>query len=142
MVGKPSLTLVRRIKAPPAKVYAALTKPEDLVFWWGPDAGPVLSAEADVRVGGRFRVSFRMLNGQEHTTYGEYREVVLNERLVFTWQGVSTPERESIVTITLRPISEGTELTLNHEQFPDEAERDSHRDGWNGTLDKLETYVR
>ena len=38
----PSLTLVRRIKASPAKVFAALTQPEQMVQWWGPDAGPTL----------------------------------------------------------------------------------------------------
>ena len=55
---KPSLTLVRRLKAPPAKVYAAWTDPALMARWWGPDAGPVLSAEADVRPGGRFSVVF------------------------------------------------------------------------------------
>ena len=47
---RPSLTIVRRIKASPAKVYAAWTKPELMARWWGPDAGPVLSAQADPRV--------------------------------------------------------------------------------------------
>ena len=45
----PSVTLVRRIKAPPARIYAALTEPKLMVQWWSPDAGPTLSAEADVR---------------------------------------------------------------------------------------------
>ena len=49
----PSVTIVRRIKAPPAKVYAAITQPKLMMQWWGPDAGPTLSAEADVRPGGR-----------------------------------------------------------------------------------------
>jgi uncharacterized protein YndB with AHSA1/START domain len=70
----PSVTIVRRIKAPPAKVYAALTDPEQMVLWWGPDAGPTLSAEADVRPGGRLSVVFRLLNGDEHNPTGVYRE--------------------------------------------------------------------
>ena len=36
----PSVTIVRRIKAAPAKVWAAITKPELMMQWWGPDAGP------------------------------------------------------------------------------------------------------
>jgi hypothetical protein len=36
-----------------------------IACWWGPDDGPVLLAETDVRVGGRFRVRFRMLDGSE-----------------------------------------------------------------------------
>jgi uncharacterized protein YndB with AHSA1/START domain len=135
---RPSLTLVRRIKAPPAKVYAAWTQPEQIARWWGPDAGPVLSAETDVRPGGRFRVVFRTRDGEEHDSRGVYREVEPQRRLVFTWQWASMPERESLVTVELREIPEGTELTLTHAQFDDEATRDSHRSGWSGALDKLE----
>ena len=69
------LTLVRRIAARPAIVFEALTTAEGIAHWWGPDAGPVLVAETDVRVGGRFRVRFRMLDGSEHESSGEYLEV-------------------------------------------------------------------
>jgi uncharacterized protein YndB with AHSA1/START domain len=62
----PSVTIVRRIKAAPAKVWAAITQPELMMQWWGPDAGPTLSVVADVRPGGRFSVVFRLLNGDEH----------------------------------------------------------------------------
>jgi len=83
---KPSLTIVRRLKAPPQKVYAAWTRPELMARWWGPDAGPVLSAEADPRVGGRFRVVFQTLDGETHDCRGEYQEVEADRKLVFTWQ--------------------------------------------------------
>ena len=51
-----SMTLVRRIKARPVIVWDALTTPEGIRHWWGPDAGPVVIAESDVRIGGRFGV--------------------------------------------------------------------------------------
>ncbi len=138
---RPSLTLVRRMKAAPAKIYDAWTRPEMMVRWWGPDAGPVLSAESDPRVGGRFRVVFCTLDGERHDCSGEYREVEQNRRLVFTWHWVSTPERESLVTVEIRPLPEGAELTLTHAQFFDEAARDGHRRGWSGSLDKLAAFV-
>ena len=47
-----SLTLVRRIRARPSIVFDALTTPEGITCWWGPDDGPVLLAETDLRVGG------------------------------------------------------------------------------------------
>ena len=46
-----SLTLVRRIKAQPSIVFDALTTPEGIARWWGPDGGPVLVAETDPQVG-------------------------------------------------------------------------------------------
>ena len=135
---KPSLTLKRRLNAAPETVYAAWTDPQRLTRWFGPDSGAVTRAETDVRVGGRFRVVFHTEDGEEHDVGGVYREVVPNERLVFTWAWRSTPERESLVTVALRPDGGGTSLTLTHEQFFDEEARDRHEFGWTGTLDKLE----
>ena len=137
----PSVTIVRRIKAPPARVYAAITTPELMLQWWGPDAGPTLRAEADVRPGGRFSIVFRLLNGDEHNPAGVYREVVPDRKLVFTWEWPGMPERASLVTFLLKPLDGGTELTLTHERLPDEAARVSHERGWSGLLDKLTVFL-
>src|SRR5262245_51492625 len=135
---KPSLTLKRRLNAAPPAVYAAWTDPKKLVHWFGPDRGPVTKAETDVRVGGRFHVVFHSEDGEEHDVSGIYREVVANERLQFTWAWRTMPERESLVTILIKPDGDGSLLTLIHEQFFDEPARDRHAWGWNGSLDKLE----
>jgi uncharacterized protein YndB with AHSA1/START domain len=134
-----SLTLVRRIKARPSIVFDALATPEGIACWWGPDAGPVLLAETDLRVSGRWRVRFRMLDGSEHESGGEYLEVVKPKRLAMSlrWVGGEDPG-ESLLEIDLRPIAEGTELTLTHSRLHDEETRRSHEHGWNGALDKLE----
>jgi uncharacterized protein YndB with AHSA1/START domain len=134
---KPSLTIKRRFNAPPAKVYAAWTQPETIARWFGPEGAENIRAEADVRVGGRYRFAGRMAN-EEHEVGGTYREIVPNERLVFTWAWKSTPERESLVTVTFKPDGAGTMLTLLHEQFFDEPARDRHQQGWTGALNKME----
>ncbi len=141
VASKPSLTLKRRLKAPPAKVFAAWTEPEKIVKWFGPDAGPVHEASTDVRVGGRYAVSFSTEDGEQHHVSGIYREVVPNEKLVFTWAWRTMPERESLVTVLIKPDGTGSLLTLIHEQFFDEPARDRHRQGWSGCLDKLERYL-
>src|SRR5580704_17021385 len=81
-----SLTLVRRIRARPAIVFEAVTTAEGIAQWWGPDAGPVLIAESDPRIGGRYRVRFRLLDGTEHESSGEFLEVVRPERVVMNWR--------------------------------------------------------
>ncbi len=143
VITRPSLTLKRRLNAPPAKVYAAWTDPEKLARWFGPSqvkAGSV-QAEIDVRVGGRYRLSFTMDDGEYHQVGGVYREVVPNQRLVLSWAWHSTPERESQLTISLKPDGAGTLLTLHHEQFFDQAARDGHERGWTDILDQLEKYL-
>jgi len=137
-----SLTIVRRIAARPSIVFDALTTPEGIACWWGPDAGPVLLAETDVRVGGRFRVRFRMLDGSEHESSGEYREVTPPTRLAMTWRwlgGIEDPE-ESLIEVDLRRIADGTELTFTHSRLHDEPSARSHQAGWTGALDKLERH--
>jgi uncharacterized protein YndB with AHSA1/START domain len=97
-------------------------------------------AETDVRVGGRYHVNMRTAS-DDHDVSGVYREVVPNEKLVFTWAWKSTPERESLVTVLLKPDGAGTLLTLTHEQFFDEEARDRHQHGWTASLTKLENYL-
>ena len=138
--AKPSLTLKRRINAAPSKVYAAWTEPEKLAAWFGPSKvreGSLL-AETDLRVGGSYRISFNATDGEYFQVGGVYREIVPNELLVMSWAWHSTPERESQLTISLKPDGAGTLLTLHHEQFFNEAARDGHEKGWTELLGKLE----
>jgi uncharacterized protein YndB with AHSA1/START domain len=139
MATKPSLVLKRRLKAAPEKVYEAWTKPEQMTRWWGVTDNPKPPiAEADLRVGGRFRVQFWDPRNEHHSVSGTYREVVPHRKLAFSWAWQSTPERESMVTIELNPVNDGTMLTLTHEQFFSEKARDDHGVGWGMALDRLE----
>lgn len=138
-----SLTLVRRIKARPSIVFDAVTTAEGIAQWWGPDAGPVLIAEADPRKGGRYRVRFRKLDGTEHESSGEFLELVRPERVVMSWRwkGGEEDPNESRVEIVLRVIPEGTEITFTHALLLNEETRRSHEEGWTGALDKLEARL-
>ena len=142
LAAKPSLTLKRRLNAAPEKVYAAWADPQKLVQWFGPgsvEEGSV-KADTDLRVGGRYRISFRA-KGNYNEVGGVYREVVPNQRLVFSWAWHSTPERESLVTISIKPEGSGSLVVFNHAQFVDAAARDNHERGWTEFLGKLESYL-
>lgn len=137
-----SLTIVRRIKARPSLVFDAMTTAEGISHWWGPDDGPVLFAQSDPHAGGRFRVRFRMLDGTEHESSGEFLEVAPPKRFSMTWRwtgGVEDPG-ESRIDVVLRAIPEGTEVTFTHSLLDSEETRRSHEEGWTGSFDKLERY--
>jgi uncharacterized protein YndB with AHSA1/START domain len=134
-----SLTLVRHIKARPEVVFDAATTAEGIAQWWGPDAGPVLFAEADRRIGGRYRVRFRTLHGTEHESSGEFLEIDSPRRVVMSWRwkgGVEDPG-ESRIEITLRATPDGTDLSFTHSQLHDEVTSRNHEQGWAGSLRKL-----
>ncbi len=138
---KPSLTIKRRFNAPPAKVFAAWTDPEKVMGWMGPGEIKAVKVESDPRKGGRYHWVMRAPDGEVHDVSGVYREVVPNQKLVFTWAWKSTPERESLVTVDIKPDGAGSMMTLTHEQFFDEDARDRHNQGWTAAMDKMEKYL-
>jgi uncharacterized protein YndB with AHSA1/START domain len=137
-----SVTLIRRIRARPSVVFDLIATPEGMAAWWGPDDLPVISAEADVRVGGRFCIEFPTRDGLRHVCAGEFLDIQAPERIAMSWQWTSGGEVEegdnvSRLEMHLRPIELGTELTLIHARLRNEASRASHEGGWSGALDKL-----
>lgn len=138
---KPSLTIRRRLKASPAKVFAAWTDPEKIKSWFGPGEVRCTHAAFDLRVGGHYVIAATSPDGEKFQVGGTLREIVPDQKLVYTWAWQSTPERESLVTVEFQPDGDGTLLTLRHEQFADDEARDRHQHGWNGALDKMEKYL-
>jgi uncharacterized protein YndB with AHSA1/START domain len=135
--GAPSLTYVRRIRSTPAKVWNAFVDPREIVHWWGPDAGPTLSAETDVRVGGAFKVVFRTMAGEQFESHGEYLELDPPKRLVMSFWFSITPHLRSRVTVSIVAAGDGVELTINHDGFSDEELPVTHEEGWKGAIGKM-----
>ena len=141
---KTSLEIKRFIKASPIRVYEAWTDLAQLKEWWGPEGVRTRSLSADARVGGKYRWDLTNQEGEEMSVFGEYRELVLGKRIVFTWQWDDDEvwqNRTSLVTIEFSGRDGGTEVRLRHEQLPSEESRDRHNEGWNSVLDRLEKFL-
>jgi uncharacterized protein YndB with AHSA1/START domain len=79
------------------------------------------------------------------TCEGEYRELVPDRRIVFTWQWQDDEDWNgvvSVVTVELDDAEDGTELRLRHERFPNDTSRENHGQGWNSVFDRLESFCR
>ncbi|MGH8852184.1 MAG: SRPBCC family protein [Casimicrobiaceae bacterium] len=111
-------------------------------YWMGPsdDFGEA-QVTIDLRVGGRYRIVMPAPDGEMHRVGGVYKEIVPGRKLVYTWAWESTPERESQVTLELKPSGAGTELLLTHQRFADTEARDKHQHGWTGCLDRLGRHL-
>src|SRR4030095_13252245 len=83
------LVVTRTINGPARIVFEAFTKPELLRRWWVPESSgmSLLSCEADVRVGGRYRLVFTQGASTPMEFYGRYIEVTPHSRLVWTNEG-------------------------------------------------------
>ena len=139
MVADPDPTRVvveRILPASPAEVYVAWTTPATLQRFMCPGRQTAPVVEADVRVGGRFRIVMR--DGDRDTEHtGEYRVLEPARRLVFTWASHATGFEPTLVTIELTPHEDGTRLVLIHEELENDDVRRRHRGGWTSILEKL-----
>lgn len=138
-----STTLVQRIATHPAIVFNVLTTEEGFTSWWGPDDFPVISAAADLQVGGHFRVRFRTADGLEHESTGQFLEISKPERIVTSWRWSlrGEPLEHGVVSrleLQLWGTDAGTELTLIHAGLSNEFSARSHEKWWDGALKKLQ----
>lgn len=137
-----TLHQIRILRAPPERVYRALLDPAAICKWNPPDGFTGVVHDADVRVGGRFRMSFTHLaTGRSHTFGGEYRELVPNERIVAVDRFEEGLEGEIGITYGLRAVPSGTELAIEQKGLPDAIPEDACRLGWQQSLDLLARLV-
>ena len=133
-----SVTVRREIVAPAEDLFDAWLDAQSLGSWFKPSGIRETRAETDPRVGGTFRIV--MVDDEssiEHT--GTYREIDRPRRLVFTWSSPSTRFRDSIVTVTFEPLSDGSTVVEIHQVgLPDDEARASHHAGWSDALRELD----
>lgn len=139
--GGEQLELSRVYNASRERVFAAWTDPDKAARWWVPQDCTLVSFKMDVREGGAWHRRMKVPDGSIVAKWGEYREIVAPERLVFTYNSEyadGTVDPETLVTVTLDDLGGGrTRLTLRHERFWSEPARISHTGGWTGSLERL-----
>ncbi|AXV14509.1 polyketide cyclase [Neorhizobium sp. SOG26] len=141
----PSTVNLHRVFATsPNKVFRAFVEPDALASWLPPYGFLCTVHQIDARTGGTHRMSFRnFTTGQSHSFGGTYREVVPNERLVYTdsFDDPNLPG-EMLVTVTFKKVSVGTEVTIEQSGIPDLIPREGCYLGWQDSLDKLGRLVQ
>jgi uncharacterized protein YndB with AHSA1/START domain len=78
------ILITREFDAPRHLVYRAWTTPELVKRWWAGHRGTTTKVEMDLRPGGRWRFVLETDDGAEVGFHGEYREVVPDEKIVYT----------------------------------------------------------
>lgn len=131
------IVLRRTYNALAERVFRAWTDPVELKRWYSPEDGwTVGEVEVDLRVGGRFRITFGPPGEAPYIEAGEYREVVRRKRLVFA---VTVSRRgqviheESVCTVEFIDLGGRTEVVLT-DQGPAAKE---HTTGWQTALEHL-----
>ncbi|MCB2080669.1 MAG: SRPBCC family protein [Novosphingobium sp.] len=135
--------LHRVIATKPEKVYRAFVEPDAIASWLPPYGFLCTVHDMKPEAGGKFRMSFRnFTTGDSHSFGGEYIELVPGERLVFTdrFEDPNLPG-ELKVTVALKAVSTGTEITIEQSGIPDVIPLEGCYLGWQDSLEKLKKLV-
>jgi uncharacterized protein YndB with AHSA1/START domain len=126
------LVVTRTFDGPARIVFEAWTRPELLKRWWAPKSTGVslLSCEADVRAGGRYRFEFGREGSEPMAFFGRYIEVIPHSRLVWTNE---ESDEGSVTTVTFEEKS-GKTLLVMHERYPSKEALDRSIAGMEGGM--------
>jgi uncharacterized protein YndB with AHSA1/START domain len=137
--GGLGLHLECRLPVPRARVFEALTKPGELIEWWGPHGFTSPEIDFSPHVGGDYRITMQPPDGEPFHLSGEFREVDAPARLAYTfrWEEPDPDDQETLVTLTLRDLGDTTELILAQGPFATEERRTLHQQGWTDSFERL-----
>ena len=135
--------LHRVLTAKPEKIYRAFLDRDAMAKWLPPNGYTCSVHHLDAKVGGTYKMSFTNFTTQKSMSFGgEYRELVENERLRYT-DNFDDPNLsgEIQVTVVLKKVSLGTEITIVQEGLPTVIPLEACYVGWQQSLNNLAKLV-
>ena len=138
-----TVRLHRVLATRPDKVYRAFLEPDAVAKWLPPNGFTCTVHQLEAKVGGSHKMSFRnFTTGKSDSFGGKYLELVANERLRYTdkFDDLNLPG-EILVTVTLKPVSVGTEIHIVQEGLPDVIPLEACYLGWQESLLNLARLV-
>lgn len=138
-----TIRLHRVLRATPERIYRAFLDADAMVKWLPPHGFTGRVHHIDARVGGSYKMSFtNFATGHSHSFGGEYLELVPNQRIRHT-DKFDAPELpgEMVTTLSLKPVSCGTELSIVQEGIPDAIPTEACYLGWQESLTLLANLV-
>ena len=135
--------LHRVLTANPEKIYRAFLDPDAMAKWLPPNGFTCRIHRMDPKVGGVYKMSFTNFTSKKSISFGgEYRELVENEHLCYT-DNFDDPNLagEIQVTVDLKKVSLGTEITIVQEGLPSVIPLEACYVGWQQSLNNLANLV-
>src|SRR5438128_7996588 len=154
---KERMVVIRVFDAPRALVSEAWTNTKYVMQWWGPKGFTAPFCEIDFRVGGKFLCCMRTPDGQEGWNAGEYHEIVLHEKIVYSLYFSDSkgnkvePEEYGIEheaiddardVVIFEDFGNGqTKLTMIGNETMEDAKNSGQLEGWNQILEKVAAVI-
>jgi uncharacterized protein YndB with AHSA1/START domain len=138
-----TIKLHRVLRASPEKVYRAFLEGDAMAKWLPPNGFTGKVHHIDAKVGGTYKMSFtNFSSGKSHSFGGTFLELTPNQLIRYTdkFDDPNVPG-EIQTTITLKPVSVGTELNVVQEGVPGVIPAEACYLGWHDSLVLLTKLV-
>ena len=138
-----TIRLHRVLRATPKKVYRAFLDADALAKWLPPNGFTGKVHHLEATVGGTHKMSFtNFTTDKSHAFGGRYLELVPHERIRYTdtFEDLNLPG-ELEVTVTLKQVSVGTEVTIVQDGVPEVIPPEACYLGWQESLTLLASLV-
>ena len=139
-----TLTIKKTLPAPVELVWQAWTQPDHIAKWWGPPGMEVKIIEHDFKIGGKWKYSMVMPDGNEFITEGVYSEIVEFEKIISSADFRPMTEGVEIQAL-FRGDGDQTEFTFNvvhpTEEYCRQQEKMGFYNGWGSVFNRLEEVL-
>lgn len=139
-----TLTLKRTFNAPIKLVWEAWTQPEHVALWWGPKGMEINVVEHDFRVGGKWKYTMEMPDGNEFISDGVY-SVIVELKKIFSSANFKPMTEGVEIQALFEENGDKTNFTFNcihpTEEYCKQQEKMGFYNGWGSVFDRLETFV-
>jgi len=126
-----AVTVTRRMKANPERVFRAFTDPADVKLWFRP-----LRLIMDAKVDGLWNTE-QEFEGKRWPNYGRFLKLERPRLVEETWMSEATHGMESVVRVEIAPKDGGSEVKLTHSGLPED-QAGNHREGWTEILQSID----
>jgi uncharacterized protein YndB with AHSA1/START domain len=139
-----TLTISKVFNAPVKLVWEAWIKPEHIVQWWAPPGMPITVKEHNFTVGGKWKFTMPMPNGQEFVSEGTYVEIVEHKKIVTTAD--FKPMTENVeLHVSFEGDGDKTNFTFSvvhaTEEYAKAQEKMGFYNGWGSAFTRMETLI-
>lgn len=144
-LSKRTLTLERTFNAPIQLVWQAWTQPEHIIQWWGPPGIETKIVEHNFKIGGTWKFTMLMPDGNEFITEGVYQEIIEEQVIISTADFRPMTEGVEIQAL-FEPRGDHTLFTFNvihpSEEYCRQQEEMGFYNGWGSTFDRLSELLQ
>ena len=139
-----TITIERTFNAPLALVWEAWTQPEHIASWWAPNGMKLDIVEHNFSVGGKWKFSMPMPDGNEFISEGVYTEIIPQEKIVFTAD--FKPMTENVeIHVHFKAAGDKTHFTFHviheTEEYCRQQEKMGIYNGWGSAFNRLEGFL-